>query len=736
MQQFSRWASVNSISSSVKIFCAILVSYFCSSFFAIEFENYHVISFVIATIVVCFMRYGWQSAPVIFAALVCYYLYRGRGVTLALILAMIIPSVPYLVVSLYNQYGRRSGERSASSLLLGYFCLFGLLFPALNAVKALGINYFNGNEQISSELFAYSVLGSSITLLTLAPTLMLLATLMSKNSNQRYVELDREIRLSKRSDASFRLWLASSLIPVLLGIAFATDIELTFICLTVFIIIAAGIGKHGLLVPLVMGTLTSLVLLFVNIDRVNTLFVLDSNFYGFLLIMQIIIMLSYLLAIHVLRNHEILQQQIRSERLDPYTGLLNVNQLQDDIAGKEEVVLIYLDITPTLSKIGDIGHEGKAQLIQQLHQELKAVYDVGHCYRPPFSLGILGFSLLSEHTQRVLNQLAENLDKFQFYWHSTSITLVDPTLHCIKVTKEMNIKALISYLCDQPQLADVRLNWLEAPMFEGRVDKLSYIQKLFKNNDFELHCQPYLNLANRDSQQYCFEVLTRVKQTNGEVLTPAEFFPLIGQFGLETRLDKWVVLNTFKMLSEQVTHWELIEKCAINLTAKSLGNISLADDLLAMAQEYQIPLEKICFEITESSALQNEQQAIETISALRQAGAKIALDDFGTGYASFSYLRRLPLDVLKIDGEFVKQLPSNETDRLIVSSLSAVAKDLGLETVAEFVESAAHIDILQALKITYAQGYGVAKPRPLADFLGEICAEQELQASSVDAVSG
>lgn len=708
------------ISFSINVYAAVLLSYFCSSFFSIEFESYHVISFVIATIVVCFLRYGIKASPVIFAALLSYYLFTGRALSIAVIYAITIPLVPYLVASIYNQYKKRNINDSASSLLFAYFCLFGLVFPLLNASSFLLISYFTGKGHIPSEFFAYSVLGSSITLLTLAPTLMLLASLISKNFSGTYVDLDKEIRLSKHSDASFRFWLAFSLIPVLLGIALANDIELTFICLIAFMVIAAGIGKHGLLMPLAMGTFTSLVVLFINIDRVNTLLVLDSNFYGFLLIMLIIIMLSYLLAIHALRNYEMMQKQIRSERLDPYTGLLNVTQLQEDIAGEERAVLIYLDITPTLSKIGDIGHEGKSLLIQQIHKELIDVHGLGHCYRPPFSLGILGFSLQGDDAKKCLNQLSEHLDNFQFYWNGTSISLVDPTLHCIKVTGEMNIKDLVSYLCDQPQLADIRFNWLEAPLLEGRVDKLSYIQQVFKQDNFELHCQPYLNLANKDSDQQCFEVLVRVKHSDGNVLSPAEFFPLIGQFGLETRLDKWVVRNTFSMLNEQVVNWNQIEKCAINLTAKSLSNPSLASELLAMAEQYHIPLEKICFEITESSALQNEQQAIETITSLRNAGAKIALDDFGTGYASFSYLRRLPLDILKIDGEFVRDLPNNETDRLIVSSLSVVAKELGLETVAEFVESPAHIDILEGLNITYAQGYGVAKPRPLADFLSEI----------------
>ncbi|OJI52048.1 Cyclic di-GMP phosphodiesterase YfgF [Vibrio vulnificus] len=147
--------------------------------------------------------------------------------------------------------------------------------------------------------------------------------------------------------------------------------------------------------------------------------------------------------------------------------------------------------------------------------------------------------------------------------------------------------------------------------------------------------------------------------------------------------------------------------------------------IIEKAHQYQVPLDKICFEVTESSALQNEEQAIETLKVLRAAGCKIALDDFGTGYASFAYLRRLPLDIVKIDGEFIKDLPTNETDRLIVESISNVANDIGLETVAEFVESEQHVEMLKQWHITYAQGFGVYKPQPLAQVL------REFEASSV-----
>lgn len=132
---------------------------------------------------------------------------------------------------------------------------------------------------------------------------------------------------------------------------------------------------------------------------------------------------------------------------------------------------------------------------------------------------------------------------------------------------------------------------------------------------------------------------------------------------------------------------------------------------------HEIPMNKLCFEITESDALCNEPIAIQNLNLLRKAGSTIALDDFGTGYASFDYLRRLPLDVLKVDGSFVKDIVASENDRIIVQAISQVARSMNLVTVAEFVESEAHIETLRALNIQFAQGFGVSKPIPLSEHL-------------------
>nr|WP_231565492.1 EAL domain-containing protein [Vibrio hyugaensis] len=346
---------------------------------------------------------------------------------------------------------------------------------------------------------------------------------------------------------------------------------------------------------------------------------------------------------------------------------------------------------------------------------------INRCYRPPFSTGLLSFTHYSDAAEQELQEVVEYLESFQFYWRGTSVALVSPTVYCSVVSQGQDIEKVVSILCDQPPQSDSSIHWVNVQSFEmDRVDKLNHIQQVFKREQFELFCQPYMRLSGPEESKQSFEVLLRLKEQDGKVLPPSAFFPLINQFGLEIKLDHWVILNTFRMLSDKVKNWDTIGHCAINLTAKTLSAENLASRIIESANSFDIPLDKICFEITESSALINEQQAIETLNLLRKLGCKIAIDDFGTGYASFAYLRRLPLDILKIEGAFVREITESETDRLIVSSIATVAKEMHLETVAEFVETPAHSLILRDLGIDFAQGYGVAKPLPMNTYLNTL----------------
>lgn len=720
---------VQQVKIHVLTYLSVLIAFWLSSYFVINHEHYQLISIVAAVTIAAVLVFRYLAFIPVSLAFFSYYLFVGKPVDIALIYSLLLPLLPILTALSFIRIEKRMVESAASSKLLVYVLTFALFYPLVSTLAIFVISAISEQNHTTKVFLLYSFLGSSLTQLTVTPALLLLLAFIRGDETHEFRVLDKALRRTKATDFSYLSWLLCCLVLMIVAVKNPSSLVLYASCFTLLLLVVIGFGKHGLIRPLFMGASTVLLMVSDSLKRVNTYNMLDEQFIGFMVILLIVTIMGYLVGGYAIKYYEAAQQQIRAERLDPYTGLFNLSQLQEDLQPLKEAVLVYLDLSPTLSRLNELGYEGKAKLIRHIYRFINTnQQDSTKCYRPPFTSGVLAYLQGGEENKPVVNQMATHLDNFQFYWQGSSIALVSPTLHCVVVRGDQDITDVVSHLCEHQATSDQLINWIESDEIgESHLDKLAYIQQVFKYNLFELYCQPYLKLADPESTQLSFEVLTRVHSTQHTRLTPAEFFPLINQFGLEVQLDKWVVENSFKTLNQYVTDWTRIEKCAINLTARSLAVAELSDWIIAQAEKYAIPLHCICFEVTESSALQNEHKAIETLKVLRNAGSKIALDDFGTGYASFAYLRRLPLDIVKIDGEFIRDLTTNETDKLIVESISNVAKDIGLETVAEFVESEQHIELLKQWNITFAQGYAVSKPLPLVEMLAAREAHSSVQ---------
>lgn len=719
-------ASARRIKAMLFLTLGVILSVFAgfalSQMFVIEKDAFQLISVVSSVMVVSFLRYQWRALPAIVLSLMAYYFFTGRNVEHALLYSLTVPILPFAFSSLFHYLNSRSLHQPAARRISLFFIIIGCLFPFVNTVKMMLVNTFVDGQFLSADFLFYATLGNYLTQLLVTPILYVVVSLLTDTDTQSYLALDKRLRVSNNRCQSYITWLVSCVAIFFAAALSSSSFMLNSLSFFAVLLVVVGLAKHGLIRPLFVGSPFILLILNDGIRHFNEGLIGDKQFYGLLIIITVLTTLAYLLGGYSVKLFEMTQRQIRSERIDPYSGLSNIAQLKEDISHQSRSLLIYLDLTPTLSMLTDLGHEGKSQLIMQLSEFLYSRNNsINRCYRPPFSTGLLSFTHYSDTAEDDLNEVAEYLESFQFYWRGTSVALVSPTIFCTLVSQDQDIEKVVSILCDQPPQNDSSIHWVNIQSFEmDRVDKLNHIQQVFKREQFELFCQPYMKLSESEPSKHSFEVLLRLKERDGQVLPPSAFFPLINQFGLELKLDHWVILNTFRMLSDKVENWDEIGHCAINLTAKTLSAENLAARIIESAQSFSIPLNKICFEITESSALINEQQAIATLNYLRNQGCKIAIDDFGTGYASFAYLRRLPLDILKIEGAFVREITQNETDRLIVSSIATVAKEMHLETVAEFVESTAHIAILRGLGIDFAQGYGVAKPMPLSEYLDEL----------------
>ena len=238
------------------------------------------------------------------------------------------------------------------------------------------------------------------------------------------------------------------------------------------------------------------------------------------------------------------------------------------------------------------------------------------------------------------------------------------------------------------------------------------IQKALDQNRFQLNYQPIIGISENCTESVHYEILLRMISEQGEIIPPGAFMSSAERYLLMPKIDIWVVENLFNWLS-QYGHYNSNEIFAINLSGQSLVDETLLYRIKQLFEEYAIPSSCISFEITETAAISNLSQAQLFIRELKQLGCKFALDDFGSGLSSFAYLKSLPVDYLKIDGAFVKDMVKDPIDRAMVESIHNIGSVMKLKTIAEFVEDD---DILNALKevgVNFAQGYGIARPKPL-----------------------
>jgi EAL domain-containing protein (putative c-di-GMP-specific phosphodiesterase class I) len=178
-------------------------------------------------------------------------------------------------------------------------------------------------------------------------------------------------------------------------------------------------------------------------------------------------------------------------------------------------------------------------------------------------------------------------------------------------------------------------------------------------------------------------------------------------------LDRWVVETAFGWLETHPERMVNTAHCAINLSGSSISDEQFLEFIVTQLSEGRVPAEKICFEITETAAIANLVKAMQFIATLKDMGCSFALDDFGSGMSSFAYLKNLPVDYLKIEGMFVRDMVDDPIDFAMVKSINELAHAMGKLTIAEFVENQPILEKLQEIGVDFAQGYGIARPAPL-----------------------
>ncbi len=418
---------------------------------------------------------------------------------------------------------------------------------------------------------------------------------------------------------------------------------------------------------------------------------------------------------------------------DPLTHLLNRHafdqRLRQAFTDARDYalthVLFYMDLDQFKLVNDTCGHVAGDTMLRHLsHQLRQAIGADGVLAR----LGGDEFGLLLERcslerSMRVTERIFDAIKRFRFSWEGRNFSCgVSIGIAEINQLTENTHSALSAADTACYVAKDMGRNRVhvyrpydeEITRQQGQMRWVNQIESAIEQERFCLLQQPILSIGSHATGDKHVEVLLRMRDEEGCVITPGAFIPAAERYNLMGSLDRWVIRNTFGWLATHPERLQELGLCAINLSGQSLGDSAFYEYILEQLREYRLPAEKICFEITETAVVSRLDHATRFISLLKRRGFRFALDDFGTGMSSFAYLKSLPVDFLKIDGSFVKNMLNDPVDHAMVESINRIGHLMGLQTVAEYVESDQILQQLIELGVDYAQGFGIVKPSPLA----------------------
>lgn len=432
------------------------------------------------------------------------------------------------------------------------------------------------------------------------------------------------------------------------------------------------------------------------------------------------------------RLHQINLQYLNTH--DQLTGLFNRRhfiqlmneQIKKHESSSDKFALMYLDVDQFKVINDTCGHSAGDIFIKELSHELFSV--VSDKY--PFArLGADQFALLvtyesSPQLRETAEALLAKVRAFEFKWdrkvfrQSVSIGIA-PYDDTIASGEELLSFADTACLIAKEAGRDkIHLYSTEVGMHSNYKRDLFWVNEVknaIKEESLVLFYQHYRPLNEKDDKQY-YEILVRLRTKDNDLVAPEFFMPSSEKAHISNKIDKQVVEHFFIWLQQNPAHIEYLGKANINLSGLSLSDDDFAFFLLNAFKKYDIPYDKICFEITETMAIIKMNDAVEFIDKFKRLGCTFALDDFGSGFSSYSYLKYLPVDFVKIDGNFIRDILHDPIDLAMVTSIRDVADAMKIRTVAEFVESPEIMVQIGKLGVDFAQGYCIAEPRPLKDY--------------------
>lgn len=446
-------------------------------------------------------------------------------------------------------------------------------------------------------------------------------------------------------------------------------------------------------------------------------------------------------------GRDVTEAHVLSEQLsyhathDVLTGLVNRNEFEHRLhrvleavrlrrvletvgADEPEHVLCYLDLDQFKLINDTCGHIAGDELLRQVAKALLENVRAGDTIA---RLGGDEFGVLMEHcsltqAEEVANNLRTAVQEFQFVWEEkrfgvgVSIGLVSLSDMSESISSVLSAADSACYAAKDQGRNRVHIYHDDDEDLARRYGEMQWVERInraLEEERFHLYKQPIIPISGSKDEGAYYELLLRMEDEHGHIVPPGAFLPAAERYNLATKLDRWVVQTALRWLTQHQDHLADLYQCSINLSGHSLGDEDFLAFVTRQFRETDVPPDKLCFEVTETAAIANLVSATRFIRSLKELGCRFSLDDFGSGLSSFAYLKNLPVDVLKIDGMFVKDIVSDPIDLAMVRSINEIGQVMGKKTIAEFVEDEGILEKLRETGVDYAQGFCVGVPYPI-----------------------
>lgn len=420
-------------------------------------------------------------------------------------------------------------------------------------------------------------------------------------------------------------------------------------------------------------------------------------------------------------SHDLLTGLYNRRKFEEYLEEILLNVREED----RHHALFYLDLDNFKIVNDTCGHVAGDELLKQLPALFNDVLRSGDIIA---RLGGDEFGIILENCEiqqaaNIADKVRQKIKNYRFVWDDktfeigVSIGVIAINADNAEMSQVLSSADVACYAAKDSGRNRVHVFEPSDELVNERYGQMHWtarISKALEDHRFVLYQQPIVGVSNKERDH--LEILLRMVDEDGNIIPPGAFMPAAERYGLMPEIDRWVIYEVFKFMgrndpADPIDGTDRV--FAINLSGDSINDPSLLEYILEEKSRFNISLTNVCFEITETVAISNLSKATVFINELKNYGCQFALDDFGSGLSSFAYLKNLPVNYLKIDGSFVKDVSRDKIDRTMVESIQQIGEVMELHTIAEHVEDQSTLTVLEEIGVNYVQGFHLGRPEAI-----------------------